>query len=61
MRIIPPKGMKLDLATKLVNDDSFAHMWVCHPEGGKCPDGCDTPANSKRVELYNSIKMESGS
>ncbi len=56
MIIIPPRGMRHDLAYMLVNNVHFAHMWLCHA-GGTCPDGCDTHASPKRREVYESIKV----
>jgi hypothetical protein len=55
--IVPPSGMKYDLARKLVQDDCFAHMWLVHPDGGKCPDGCDSHGDSARVAVYQGIKV----
>lgn len=56
MTIIPPKGMKPDLARNLINNDSFAHMWLVH--NGlpcECSDGCDQKANPVRVKQYMAI------
>lgn len=39
---------------RLWADDSFAHRWLCHEGNGKCPDGCDTKADPRRLALYKS-------
>ena len=30
---------------------SDQHRFVCHADGGECPDGCQAPADPKRVTL----------
>jgi len=55
--IVPPKGMRYDLARQLVNNDAFAHMWLCHGGDGVCPDGCDTHGDPERVKLYEAIRV----
>ena len=47
--------VRSDLTRKLVEDRAFAHMWLCHSDSSKCPDGCDVQADPKRLELYNEI------
>jgi hypothetical protein len=40
---------------KLWADPAFAHMFLVHDDGKKCPDGCDTRyVNHSRLELYQS-------
>ena len=55
MTIIPPKGMKHSLAKNLIDNDSFAHMWLVHNGFGECPDGCNQKANPIRVKQYMAI------
>lgn len=55
--IVAPCGMNHDLARKLVEDDTFAHMWLCHKNRGECPDGCDTRGDSTRVAMYEGIQV----
>lgn len=62
MIIIAPLGMRYDLARKLVEDNAFAHMWLCHNgNADECPDGCDGSGTSGNVEirtkLYESITI----
>ena len=54
--IIAPSGMKRDLARALINDDAFAHRWMCH-NGGSCSDGCDVQGDSTRIKLYQEIRV----
>lgn len=52
-----PAGLRSDLARKLIEDDSFAHAWICH-EGiaANCPDGCDGAGGCpERARLYLAI------
>ena len=55
--IVPPSGMRHCLARKLVHDDSFAHMWLVHPDGGECPDGCDSRGDGTRAAMYEGIRV----
>lgn len=55
--IVPPSGMRHCLARKLVQDDTFAHMWLVHPDGGECPDGCDSRGDSTRAAMYEGIRV----
>ena len=55
--IVPAPGMRHDLARKLVEDNAFAHMWLCHPDDHTCPDGCDTHADPQRRQMYESIRI----
>lgn len=59
--IVAPAGMRYDLARQLVNDHSFAHMWMCHGLDGTCPDGCDGSITSAecigRTETYKRIRV----
>lgn len=60
--IIPPKGMRYDLARQLVHNNSFAHMWLCHGgDATKCPDGCAGEATcegvGERTKLYEGIRV----
>jgi len=55
--IVAPRGMRQCLAHKLVQDNSFAHMWLVHPDGGECPDGCDSHGDSARVAMYEGIRV----
>jgi len=62
MIIIAPLGMKYDLARKLVEDNAFAHMWLCHNgNADECPDGCDGSGTSGNVDvrtkLYENIRI----
>lgn len=51
-----PAAMRPDLARKLVEDDAFAHLWLCHGNDQKCPDGCDgRSVDSARQALYLQI------
>lgn len=43
-------------ARMLIEDPSFAHMWLCHPDDHTCPDGCDCGADPKREEMYSNIR-----
>lgn len=56
--IIPPPGMRPDLARKLVHEPTFAHMWLCHDVEGCCQDGCDTHPDPQRAYLYSQIEVE---
>jgi len=47
--------VRAGLACRLVDDRAFAHSWLCHGDGSKCPDGCDSPADPARLELYLTI------
>jgi hypothetical protein len=49
--------MKHDFAVKLVQDELFAHMWLCHRDGSECPDGCDTHGDCTRVAMYQGIQV----
>lgn len=55
-----PRGMRSDLIRKLVEDDSFAHAWLCHGVNREeCPDGCDSCGDPIRTLQYGSIERVS--
>jgi hypothetical protein len=43
-------------ARMLIENPSFAHMWLCHSDDHTCPDGCDCGADPKRAEMYSNIR-----
>jgi hypothetical protein len=57
MIVIAPKGMRQDLAVKLVNDDRFAHMWLCHGGNTECKDGCSVSGDPSKVRQYQGITV----
>lgn len=56
MIVVPPSGMSYPLARMLIENPSFAHMWLVHDTNGVCPDGCDEHGCPKRAELYSNIR-----
>ena len=34
--------------------DQEAHRFLCHADGSECEDGCDRPADPKRLAEYES-------
>jgi len=35
-----------------LEDDCYAHLYLCHGDGSKCEDGCDRRADPKRLRAY---------
>lgn len=48
--------MSYPQARMLIEDPSFAHMWLVHDTNGVCPDGCDECGCPKRAEMYSNIR-----
>jgi hypothetical protein len=38
--------------------EAMAHRFLCHSDGGECPDGCNTPANPRRLTMYRNHLSE---
>lgn len=37
---------------RALEDDAYAHMYLCHSDGSACADGCDRRAHPDRLRAY---------
>lgn len=37
---------------RALEDDYYAHMYLCHGDGSNCEDGCNGIPNPKRLRAY---------